>query len=362
MQKVMILGAGRVGRLIACLLKDSGDFEVVLLDANSAQLEPHFFGNLANSIERAQCDVSDPNELRDCLRQYSVNALISSLPYFCNPQVAEAAREFNIAYFDLTEDVKVTEKVNELSQGSEQAFVPQCGLAPGFVSIAANSLMQEFKTLDAAFLRVGALPVYPNNILKYGLTWSTDGLINEYGNTCYGILHGKEVALQPLEGLETHQIDGAEYEAFNTSGGLGSLAKTYQGKIDTMNYKSLRYPGHCKLMRLLMNDLKLNEDRVTLKKVLERAIPATNDDVVIVYIAVRGYIEDGLTERTYVKKIYPKKIAGIHWTAIQLTTASSVCAIVDEVLSNKGKYRGFINQEQFNLKTFLENRFGKVYA
>lgn len=362
MRKIMILGAGRVGRLITCLLKGTNAYDVILLDANADHLEASLFGNLSNSIERTICDVTDQAALRDQLKHHQVNAVVSCLPYFCNPQVAEVARELSIAYFDLTEDIKVTERVFELAESSDQPFVPQCGLAPGFVSIAANALMQDFDSLDAAFLRVGALPVYPNNVLKYSLSWSTDGLINEYGNTCYGIFQGKAVELQPLEGLETLQIDGLLYEAFNTSGGLGSLGQTYFGKINTMNYKSLRYPGHCESMRFLMNDLKLNEDRPTLKRILESAIPSTQDDVVVIYIAVRGYQQKRLTEKTYVKKIYPKIIADLLWTAIQVTTASSACAVIDEVLSNPNKYKGFVKQEAFDLKTFLGNRFGKIFA
>lgn len=362
MWKVMILGAGRIGRLMACLLKGTNAHDVILLDANADHLEANLFGSLSNSIERTVCDIEDQAALRDRLKHYQVNAVISCLPYFCNPQVAELARALGIAYFDLTEDIQVTKKVFELAESSEQPFVPQCGLAPGFISIAANALMQDFDNLDAAFLRVGALPIYPNNVLKYSLSWSTDGLINEYGNTCFGIFQGKAVELQPLEGLETLQIDGLLYEAFNTSGGLGSLGQTYFGKINTMNYKSLRYPGHCESMRFLMNDLKLNEDRSTLKRILENAIPSTQDDVVVIYIAVRGYRQKKLTEKTYVKKIYPKLIADLPWTAIQVTTASSACAVVDEVLANPGSYRGFVKQESFNLKKFLENRFGKIFA
>ncbi|MFO1257791.1 MAG: saccharopine dehydrogenase C-terminal domain-containing protein [Gammaproteobacteria bacterium] len=362
MRKVMILGAGRIGRLMACLLKGTNAYDVILVDSNADHLEPGLFGSLNKLIERDVCDVTDHSALRNRLKHHQVNAVISCLPYFCNPQVAELARELGITYFDLTEDVQVTKKVFELAESSEQPFAPQCGLAPGFVSIAANALMQDFDSLDAAFLRVGALPVYPNNLLKYSLSWSTDGLINEYGNTCFGIFQGKAVELQPLEGLETLQIDGLLYEAFNTSGGLGTLGQTYFGKINTMNYKSLRYPGHCESMRFLMNDLKLNEDRATLKRILENAIPSTQDDVVVIYIAVRGYQQKRLTEKTYVKKIYPKVIAGLPWTAIQVTTASSACAVIDEVLTNIGKYRGFVKQEAFSLKNFLGNRFGNIFA
>ena len=88
-----------------------------------------------------------------------------------------------------------------------------------------------------------------------------------------GSNRGQEVQLQPLEGYETIELDGLLYEAFNTSGGLGTLADTYRGRSSTMNYKTLRYPGHCEKIHFLMKDLKLNEDRETLKRILERAVP-----------------------------------------------------------------------------------------
>src|SRR5262249_47710761 len=153
------------------------------------------------------------------------------------------------------------------------AFVPQCGLAPGFISIVTHDLMTHFEIVETVKMRVGALPVHPSNALKYSLTWSTDGLINEYGNVCYGIEEGENVPLQPLERYETNEVDGLLNEAFNHFGGLGPLADSYCGKVQTMNYKTLPFPGQCQKIHLLMKDLKLNEDRETLKRVLEHAIP-----------------------------------------------------------------------------------------
>lgn len=222
--------------------------------------------------------------------------------------------------------------------------------------------MQEFDECFHAKLRVGALPQRANNAFHYSLTWSTDGVINEYGNPCYGIEGGKPVVVQPLEGLESIQIDGCEYEAFNTSGGLGSLADLYRGKIQTLNYKTMRYPGHCEKMRLLMNDLKLNEDRGTLKRILEKAIPKTYQDIVIVYVTVEGIKHGELTEKSYVKKVYPENILGLEWSAIQVSTASGVCAVVDLVLGQANEYHGFVLQEKFHLTDVLSNRFGKYYA
>jgi saccharopine dehydrogenase-like NADP-dependent oxidoreductase len=129
-----------------------------------------------------------------------------------------------------------------------------------------------------------------------------------------------------------------------------------------MNYKTIRYPGHCGQMRLLMNDLKLNQDRDTLKRILENAVPQTLQDVVIVYAAVTGRQGGELREENYVNKVYPQMIAGRLWSAIQVTTAAGITAVVDLVLQGGQGYRGFFAQEQFRLPEILANRFGKYYA
>ena len=361
MHRVLVLGAGKIGSLVACLLSENGEYDVTLGDLSLDVSKP-FIRELGHlRATPLLLDVRHPDTIGSYLTAHRFDAVLSSLPYFCNPIVAGLAREHRLHYFDLTEDVEVTNQVKVLSTDSPQAFVPQCGLAPGFISIAAQDLISHFETVDTVKMRVGALPVHPSNALKYSLTWSTDGLINEYGNICYGIEGGEKVPLQPLEGYETIEMDGLLYEAFNTSGGLGTLADTYAGKVQTMNYKTLRYPGHCEKIHLLMNDLKLNEDRDTFKRILERAIPQTLQDVVLIYASVTGRREGALFEENYVKKIYPQCIKGKLWSAIQVTTASSLCAVADLVLQNPERYKGFVTQESFPLYDFLENRFGACY-
>lgn len=360
MHNILVAGAGKIGMLVAVLLSRTADYQVFVADREIK----HFDLGSANEqhpIHQTTLDITDKNALNAYIKEKDINTVISCLPFFCNPMVAELAKENHINYFDLTEDVNVSDKIKHLAQDATTAFVPQCGLAPGFISIVANELMQHFSQVNAVYMRVGALPVYPNNALKYALTWSTDGLINEYCNPCKAIVHKKEIMLQPLEGLETITIDGLAYEAFNTSGGLGTLADTYNGKVSIMNYKTLRYTGHCKKMRLLLNDLKLNEDRETLKRILENALPITNQDVVLIYVAVNGYRERQLVEETFVQKIYPKTIAGKLWSSIQVTTAASACAVIDIVLNNPIPRRGFVLQESISLRDFTNNRFGQFY-
>jgi saccharopine dehydrogenase-like NADP-dependent oxidoreductase len=129
-----------------------------------------------------------------------------------------------------------------------------------------------------------------------------------------------------------------------------------------MDYKTIRYPGHCAQMRLLMNDLKLNQDRGTLRRILENAVPQTLQDVVIVYAAATGLQSGELREENYVSKIYPQMIAGRLWSAIQVSTAAALCAVLDLVLRQPEQHRGLVTQESFRLPAILANRFGQHLA
>lgn len=362
MQKILIVGAGKIGSLIAVLLAKSNDYQVFLCDINIDSIYLRRLCEKTNNLQLIQFDAQNHEQMSAFLKKNPVQTIVSSLPFFCNVEIAKMAKEFNLNYFDLTEDTHVTSTVTELAKDATTAFVPQCGLAPGFISIVANKLMEHFTTLDTVKMRVGALPLNTSNALQYSLTWSTDGLINEYGNLCDAIDNGEEVRVMPLDDLEQIKLDGLTYEAFNTSGGIGSLAQTYKDRIKSINYKTIRYPGHCEKMRFLMNDLKLNYDRDTLKRILEGVLPKTAQDVVLVYVSVTGMQDNSYLEENYFKKFYPKKINGVNWTAIQLTTATSLCAVLDMVMKQPGKYRGLVKQEQFSLDDFLASRFGQYYA
>ena len=360
MKHVLVMGAGKIGSLIAYLLSQSQRYHVHLADIqkeNPLSVKYKTFPQLDYHI----ADVNDNQVLSGLIKKYDICALISSLPYYANLAVAKIASEHRLPYFDLTEDIKTTQAIETFSTSSKSTFVPQCGLAPGFISIIAHHLMQHFQILDTVKMRVGALPLNTSNALQYALTWSTEGLINEYGNPCHAIENGKTVILPPLESLETISIDGLRYEAFNTSGGLGSLAQTYQGKIKHLSYKTIRYPGHCEKMKFLMNDLRLNQDRDSLKHILERVIPRTEKDIVLVYVSVTGMKAGEFLEENYVQKFYPAKLNDVMWSAIQLTTASSACVVMDLVLQHPQTYHGFVRQEQFSYDAFINNLFGQYF-
>ncbi len=360
MHRVLILGSGKVGALITTLLAEAGDYRVSVGDRDGEAARA--VAEALPGVEAHALDAASREALAAHLAAHPVDAVISSLPFHLNPAVAAAARDAGVHYFDLTEDLAVTRAVRELAAGQPQAFVPQCGLAPGFISIVAHALMSHFEAPGIVKLRVGALPQHPNNVLKYSLNWSTEGLINEYANPGQALIDGELREVQPLEGLEDIEIDGTRYEAFNTSGGLGSLAETHAGRVERMDYKTMRYPGHCEQMRLLLNGLKLRHDRETLRRILENAVPRTLQDVVVIYASVEGIQQGRLVEENYVNKVYPQVIGGRLWSAIQLTTAAGVCSVLERVLSQPQTFAGFVPMERFALDEVLACRFGRLFA
>lgn len=359
MYRVLLLGAGKIGRMITRLLADTGDYEMVVADTNKAALS-RLEG--WTSVKTRTINAEDAAQLADAMQ--GCDAVISALSYFYNPLVAQTALKAGISYFDLTEDVETTRKVRECSESAQpgQVFMPQCGLAPGFISIAANHLCNRFDKIDAVRMRVGALSKFPTGQLKYNLTWSTDGLINEYCNPCEAIHDGKPIEVLALEGLEQFSLDGVRYEAFNTSGGLGTLCQTLDGSVRELNYKTIRYMGHRDLAVLLVRELDLGQRRDLFKNILEHALPITFQDVVVTFCTVTGWQNEQFVQITDARKIYHQYIDGENWSAIQITTAAGVCAVLDLFVSGKLPDTGFLRQEQVAFDDFMNNRFGKLYV
>jgi saccharopine dehydrogenase-like NADP-dependent oxidoreductase len=353
--RVALLGAGHIGQTIAQLLTDSGDYEVTVVDRSAPALAK-LNGSAARKLHS---DTEDPARLLAAIRGHDV--VINALPYHLATLAATQARAAGCHYFDLTEDVAATRAIKSLAQGADTAFMPQCGLAPGFIGIVAHHLATGFDELHDVKMRVGALPAFPTNALKYNLTWSVDGLINEYCHPCEAIRDGERIEVLPLEGLEHFSLDGVEYEAFNTSGGLGTLCETLDGKVRALDYKSVRYPGHGAAMKLLLQDLGLAADQQTLKDIMRRSIPGTMQDVVLVFVTVSGLRAGVLMQEVFARKIFADRTAGSPLSAIQITTAAGICAAVDLFREGKLPNKGFIRQEQIALPDFLANRFGKAY-
>jgi saccharopine dehydrogenase-like NADP-dependent oxidoreductase len=357
MKNILVAGAGHIGSMIAELLVGTGDYQVKIADASADALAAIA---VRPGLSTVQVSATDRPALLGAMQgQYAV---VSAAPYSVTAAIAEAAHEARIHYLDLTEDVKTTQTVKALAPTATHALIPQCGLAPGFIAIVGMDLARRFEKLDTLRMRVGALPQFPSNALGYNLTWSTAGVINEYLQPCEAIVGGRPANVPPLEELEHFALDGVQYEAFNTSGGLGTLCETLAGKVRNLNYRTIRYPGHRDAMKLLLQDLRLGERPAVLADVLEYAIPGTRQDVVVIFVTATGQRNGRTWQESYAHSVYPQVLAGREWTAIQTTTASSVCAVLDLLVAGRLPQRGFVRQEDIRLDEFLANRFGRSYA
>jgi len=351
MKKILTLGLGKVGTLVGVLL--SKHFEVTGLD----QKKPHNEFDLPFTVMEG--DVTDDQFLRNLLSKH--DAVVSALPYFLNKSVAQAAHDLEKHYFDLTEDVDTTNFIRELSKTAKKVMAPQCGLAPGLIGIIGANLAKDFSKLRDIELRVGALPKYPNGLMAYSFTWSPAGVINEYINDAEAIHNGVRKMMPSLDGIEYINIEGKEFEAFTTSGGLGTMCETYEGKVDTLNYKTIRYPGHGKLMKFLIQELIMKNDKAQLSAILENAKPPVKEDVVYVYAVVEGWQDDKLLRNEYYKAFSPVEIAGKQWRAISWTTAASIAAVIEMVNNGDLPIKGFIKQEEIPFDKFLETDNGQYF-
>ncbi len=275
--------------------------------------------------------------------------------------VAAAAHAAGIHYFDLTEDVPTTKAIIEMSKSATGLMAPQCGLAPGFVGIVGADLIAQFDDCRSCRMRVGALPQHPTGLMGYSFNWSPEGVVNEYLNDCEVIEEGEVKWVSAMEWLEKLFIGGAELEAFTTSGGLGTMCETYGKTVPNMDYKTLRYPGHVKLMNFFFHELLMRERRHEAGEILVHAKPPVNDDVVYVHVSAEGRIAGKLSRKEFVRAYYPFELAGQERTAIAWTTASSVVAVIELVRDGKLAQSGFLRQEDIPLAAFLETRTGSSY-
>jgi len=385
MKSVLVLGGGKVGKSVADLLLACGvgAYRVTLADRDDANLAEasanmtRLKASVRHPVEFStlKLDASDRAAVRAALKGHDY--VVCMLPFDLVAGIAEDANELGVNYFDVTEDVETTDRVRAIADAgrAKVALVPQCGLAPGYIAIAAYDIAREYTTLHDLTLRVGALPQYPTNALKYNVTWSTAGVVNEYCEPCNVMLDGTLVKVPALEGLENFSFEGVEFEAFYTSGGVGSLVETLVAQKKTSHetkiaYKTIRYPGHRDLMKFLLQDLRLGVehaaparsgkvfDRRMAMDLLDHAIARTLQDVVVIFINCIG-IKDGQRQQVnFQRSVRATTMFGRVWPAIELTTAAGVCGMLD--LHRLGKLRktGFIKQEECTLAMFNESIFG----
>jgi len=345
---------GGVGRLVATLLRDLG-VAVRGVDVSETADAP-------NGIEFVAGDLNDPTVMRSALK--GQDAVVSCLPYQGTLPVAKAAHAAGLHYFDPTEDVATTQEIRNMAASAKAVMIPQNGLAPGFIAILGAHLASRFDVdgIRHIRLRVGALPQNPIGQLGYAGNWSLHGLVHEYIADCDVIINGEPRKVPSLRSPETIRIIGQEFEAFSTSGGLGTMADTFSGRVETLNYKSVRYPGHLSCMRLLLEELRFRNDPDALVRLLSDALPPDDQDRVLIHVSVQGLAGGRLQTQEIVANYEPIEIAGRSRTAITWTTAASIVAVVELVSEKLLPQKGFVKQEEISLQQFLKTSTGSLFA
>lgn len=344
-----IVGAGNIGFAIYQLLVSTGEKYKV---------------SIADQIEKKNIFISEDHyvHLEKGSTQFNEfvkdkTLIINALPFHQNINLYKACQESNVAYFDLSEDDALD---NYISDFQEIPFtMPHCGLAPGMSSIIAYDLIKQSQNPTNIKIRVGALSQNASNKLRYYTSWSGEGLVNEYLGNCQIVKSGKYATVDALTGYEKLTINGREYEAFHTSGGIGSLARTlasedFSGSID---YKTIRRIGHHNYVDFLFNDLQLDQSSLT--QIFKTCIPQTRKDKVIIYVSVGN--ENTEDASTYYKVFKPTNINGRHFSAIEYTTAIGLLAMVELYVNKKLPQKGYVKQEEANWKDVVKTMYGVYY-
>lgn len=371
---IAIVGAGGIGRAVGLILAESEQLHTQIyigdLYEETANDAVQWIEEGCELIGAAIPFVMSKDGANDEMRKifHDCDIVLDCLPGSQAPRIAGMAKEYNMHYANLTEYVKETNDIIEIAKGANQGFVLQTGLAPGFINILGNQLYQQFcseyqvEKVKEVSMKVGALTRHAEAPHFYGFTWSPIGVATEYLKDCIVVRNGKKRLLPALSERATIIIDGITYEDNLTSGGAADLPDYLEGKVENLDYKTLRYPGHYQWVANTVAKIPDSEDRARkLQEVMQENIPSVEDDIVIVYASVKGHDHKGVLraiEASY--SIEPVYIGKKKLKAIQATTAAPLCEVARMLLT--GSWSGAIFQSQIDTKEFMNGPFvSRVY-
>jgi lysine 6-dehydrogenase len=251
--RMLVLGAGLQGSACAYDLLANTDHDVVLADLNVDALPAFLHPYLGGRLTAVKVDAKDEASIRGAMQ--GVAATMSAFPYYFNGNMARLAVEAGSHFCDLggnTEIVWEQKKLAPQAAAKGVSVVPDCGLAPGMVNILAQFGIDRLDETHAVRIKVGGLPQHPEPPLNYQIVYSIEGMLDYYTTLSWVLRDGKQTQVAALSEIEELPFPGVgELEAFHTAGGLSAMAERYEGKIPTMEYKTLRYPGHAKIMETI---------------------------------------------------------------------------------------------------------------
>ncbi|WP_340063623.1 saccharopine dehydrogenase family protein [Ascidiimonas aurantiaca] len=372
---IIIAGAGGIAEAVGLILAERSKVSPTVFIGNRTLSKAQGIAKWIENGTSKPCSVKAfelnqdklNQEAKAILRQGDI--LLDCLPGSLAPQIAQYAKEYDLHYANLTEYVDETNQILALAKDAETGFVLQTGLAPGYINVLAHKMFQDFcddfkvNKVDYLGLKVGALTNHAASPHFYGFTWSPVGVATEYVKDTLALRNFQKTTLPSLSQRTHLIINGVAYEDDLTSGGAADLPDALAGKVRTLDYKTLRHPGHYEWVANQIKGISPKEDVITaLQHVMEEKIPHVEDDQIILYAAVEGKDSSGvLRKREVSKQIFPQLIGRYRLRAIQATTA--VPLIQSAQLLLESNLKGVVLQSKIDPDTFLKGDFVKsVYG
>jgi len=372
---IIIAGAGGIAEAVSLILAEWSDVTPTLYIGDRSFLKAKKVAKWVEEGTTKPCTIKAFNldekivteEMMAIFQQGDI--ILDCLPGNAAPRIAQFAKDFNLHYANLTEYVAETEEIIALAKNADTGFLLQTGLAPGYIDLLAHELFQQFcndykvNSVHALEFKVGALTKHAVAPHYYGFTWSPVGVATEYLKDTVVLRDYVKTTLPSLSERAEIIIDGITYEEDLTSGGAADLPHALSGKVCSLDYKTLRYPGHYEWIEKQIK--KIGNTTSTIKELqhkMQEAIPHIDDDQIVLYAAIQGRdIEGVLRRREIAKTILPQKIGNHLLRAIQTTTAAPLAQAAQLLL--EGKHRGVLLQSHIDSATFLNGFFvSRVYG
>lgn len=356
--KIAVIGAGLMGRAAVYDLSQNDNVTQIGVFDIDSELAKEVAGKYGyGKAVSGQLDASDEDAAIEVLKNF--DAAVSCVWYGFNPGLTRAAIEAKCHLCDLggnNDAVRTQLDMNDDAEAAGVIIVPDCGLAPGMVAVLAADGVSRCDKVNSLKIRVGGLPQVPRPPLNYQMVFAAEGLINEYWEPCVILEDGQKKTVNPMSAVELLEFDGiGKLEAFYTSGGTSTLPDTYAGKVDFLDYKTIRYPGHCALFKPMLeiglasrSKIKADgvevEPRSVLKAILDKNLSFSDLDMVLVRLVVEGE-KDG-QDKTVVYEIVDRQDDKSGLTAMMRTTAFPAAIVAQMAAAGEITARGCKPQEQ----------------
>ena len=251
--RMLVLGAGLQGSACAYDLLQRPEVErVTLADLHPDRLPAFLKKKKSKRLVTTRLDAKRSSALRKLMRNH--DAVLNALPYYFSYPVAKLAVTSGLHCADLGGNTEIVQKQKTLHRAAQKkhvSVIPDCGLAPGMVNIIAAEGIRRVGDAESVKIFVGGLPQKPEPPLNYQIVYSLEGALDYYTTPSWILREGRPERVDALSELEDVPFPSpvGTLEAFHTGGGISTMPWAYSGKVRTMEYKTLRYPGHAAIMR-----------------------------------------------------------------------------------------------------------------